>query len=889
MSKKEKANKIVEPAEDSIGLRIVACSIALLCIITACVYVNTQQLLVFLYLWGALTGSYVSYQFRNQKFSFWTIWITYAGLAIVLGNFVEEAIFQYMAGKIHPLVPFIHVLTGLQSLHTFDLRAKSDINISALIGIGLFACTAVLGKDLNFAYITLAYISLGAALLYYESVSRTLKAGNLGKASEDPDLPVPQAPAQQGQATGSVFLPLSLVPVLSVIIFFALPRVESLFDMLIENARRAQAGEQLTFKFVKEPNGLGLLSASQNAAVDPSDGKSTAKGYSLVPSDKGGGKGINLNQGAAPGGSATGTNQKPGGFGPTGAKKGASGKGAKAGASKGKEVPPTPLAAKPPPPLPPRNLDEEDKQMIFHNKDSAAHDEDVILRVTTSQDTYLRRMCFDNYDGHKWTTTSPGKISKCAKGSGTSYQELAGVPSLFVSPQLPAAEISQEITVETDIGHSIPVTSIPQRMSFPFDPITVDQFGTLHSTKALIKGTIYRITSKLIDYDVAAMRKAPADQALQKKAAADYGQDLQLPKELSPAVVSLAKDKAGNDGNWFARAERICNFLRSNYKYSLDDEPQSDQEICYDFLFQKKQGACGPFATSFIVMCRATGIPTRCVGGFAPGDFDQNTGSRAIRNKHGHAWAEVYVPGYDWVPFDATPNGMLPKPMEEDHSILGAIKKNLEAIQVKFSPPPPEPPRIKEVSPDRSKLATAATSDKSDQQNKSTWPTNGSQGSGTAGNKSKGGSQETGKTIPAPTQTLDWHTLVLIPIIVPALMLLFQAMQAAVRQARNRVRKHVEKPKMSTILFLKVTDDLKKLKINRLPSDTPEELLARFSEATQPSATFHPDLTPLCKRFMELYCADRFGCDDASEVRQEQLKSVSQQIHELIRANPSKN
>ena len=119
-------------------------------------------------------------------------------------------------------------------------------------------------------------------------------------------------------------------------------------------------------------------------------------------------------------------------------------------------------------------------------------------------------------------------------------------------------------------------------------------------------------------------------------------------------------------------------------------------------------------------------------------------------------------------------------------------------------------------------------------------------------------------------------------------MLLYQALTAAINQWRQRVKVHQEKPRLSTILFLKVADDLKKLKINRLPSDTPEELLNRFSEGSDPGTTFHPDLTPLCRRFMELYCADRFGCDDATQMRQAQLKSISDEIHELVKA-PSRN
>lgn len=76
-------------------------------------------------------------------------------------------------------------------------------------------------------------------------------------------------------------------------------------------------------------------------------------------------------------------------------------------------------------------------------------------------------------------------------------------------------------------------------------------------------------------------------------------------------------------------------------------------------------GTSEQFATSFAVLARAVGLPTRVVVGFTPGSASGGTGesgspgSAAERTVHGRdalAWPEVYFTGAGWVPFSPTPS-----------------------------------------------------------------------------------------------------------------------------------------------------------------------------------------------------------------------------------------
>lgn len=102
---------------------------------------------------------------------------------------------------------------------------------------------------------------------------------------------------------------------------------------------------------------------------------------------------------------------------------------------------------------------------------------------------------------------------------------------------------------------------------------------------------------------------------------------------------------------------KLTVYLRDNYHYSL--EPPSVVPAGYDavyfFLFEwdERRGHCEYFSSSLAVMARSIGIPCRVVTGYSPGDYSLS--GFIVRQKHAHAWVEVYFPYVGWVEFDPTP------------------------------------------------------------------------------------------------------------------------------------------------------------------------------------------------------------------------------------------
>ncbi|MEY3201330.1 MAG: hypothetical protein RIR70_880, partial [Pseudomonadota bacterium] len=73
-----------------------------------------------------------------------------------------------------------------------------------------------------------------------------------------------------------------------------------------------------------------------------------------------------------------------------------------------------------------------------------------------------------------------------------------------------------------------------------------------------------------------------------------------------------------------------------------------------DFLFETKRGFCEHFASSFVFLMRAAGIPARVVTGYQGGEINPIDGYLVVRQADAHAWAEVWIAGQGWQRVDPT-------------------------------------------------------------------------------------------------------------------------------------------------------------------------------------------------------------------------------------------
>jgi hypothetical protein len=148
---------------------------------------------------------------------------------------------------------------------------------------------------------------------------------------------------------------------------------------------------------------------------------------------------------------------------------------------------------------------------------------------------------------------------------------------------------------------------------------------------------------------------------------------------ITPKIKELAQEAVGEETNPYLQAERIANFVGKKMRFKrLDFErgrgidclleyPITDEKTGLEYY----EGCCNQYAAFMVALCRAVGIPARCVKGYIgwhpwmepndvkakfPFETKLSPDGLAATQTYGelmpHMWSEFFIPNYGWIPAD---------------------------------------------------------------------------------------------------------------------------------------------------------------------------------------------------------------------------------------------
>lgn len=236
---------------------------------------------------------------------------------------------------------------------------------------------------------------------------------------------------------------------------------------------------------------------------------------------------------------------------------------------------------------------------------------------------YWRGPVLDQYDGHEWQ-------ARAAKRQPPQVEPL-GNP------------ISYTLTLE---AHN-------QRWLLPLDiPIKLPQIPSIEAS--MDSNALLQAKSPLRSRTRVEFTSSPTYRLASNESLAVLQANLQLPAGRNPRTRELAQtwQQSNPDPEHLVR-QALKHFRNENFVYTLRP-PLLGEEAMDEFLFASRRGFCEHYASAFVTLMRAAGVPARVVTGYQGGEVNPVDGMLVVRQSDAHAWAEVWLQGKGWQRVDPT-------------------------------------------------------------------------------------------------------------------------------------------------------------------------------------------------------------------------------------------
>ncbi|MEU6860930.1 transglutaminaseTgpA domain-containing protein [Glycomyces sp. NPDC046736] len=287
----------------------------------------------------------------------------------------------------------------------------------------------------------------------------------------------------------------------------------------------------------------------------------------------------------------------------------------------------------------PPQLTDIDLNPLVRIAEWSKYPETELFTADTSADAWMRLAVLTEYDGTTWQAGGD------FRSAGT------------VIPGSGEATYSADVEIIGLGGKLVPAPADPASVTDL--PIAVNLYTRcLLTPDGLATGSRFHLDSALTSTDPAAAVSARPD--LSDPAS------VTLPIGTPEIMTTIADFTRSQYTTPYERAQGLADFLGQHYAYDPEAPSGHDLPSLGFFLGSPvtaggQRGTSEHFASSFAVIARLMGLPTRVVVG-----FDVPEGSSTVTAAQGQAWPEVAFDGVGWVRFDPMPAaGSVPNPPED--------------------------------------------------------------------------------------------------------------------------------------------------------------------------------------------------------------------------------
>lgn len=305
----------------------------------------------------------------------------------------------------------------------------------------------------------------------------------------------------------------------------------------------------------------------------------------------------------------------------------------------------------------------------------------VVMRVRSQSEGFWRVLAFDNYTGQGWEISRDTQTRTLERPSWSYrfFLYLGGGGNRTKS-------VIQTYSVVSELPNLIPALALPRELYFPTLKVAVDTEGGLRSPQILPEGLTYTVISDVPyrDRDVLGQASTRYPKNIQKY----Y---LQVPDAIAAKVRARTQEILAKYNQQqidrkqkpltspYEKALYLAQYIKQNYKVPKEAMGLpllgENEDLVSAFLFKNQGGYPDHFSTVLTIMLRSIGIPSRLVGGFAPGQFNPFTGLYIVSNTDAYAMTEVYFPKYGWFTFDPIPGHDLIPPSIEENQTFSVLQQ----------------------------------------------------------------------------------------------------------------------------------------------------------------------------------------------------------------------